>query len=106
MGTVPDEHRAAPPPGRHVREVEGAVAGELELALAHVDNLHGILPVCSYCKKVRTDGDSWQQMEAYVSAHSTVRFNHGVCPSCEASIVQPQLQELRRARALREKGKQ
>ena len=37
-------------------------------ALAHVDELHGILPVCSYCKKVRSDTDSWQQMEAYVSS--------------------------------------
>jgi CheY-like chemotaxis protein len=80
--------------------------GELEGALAHVDRLHGILPICSYCKKVRSDGDSWQQVEAYVSAHTTVRFNHGVCPACEESIVQPELQELRRARALREKGNQ
>jgi CheY-like chemotaxis protein len=79
--------------------------GELEKALAHVDTLHGILPICSYCKKVRSDGESWQQVEAYVSAHTTVRFNHGVCPACEASVVQPQLEELRRARALREKGK-
>jgi len=103
------ELRARVAVGVRVLELHAELAariGELELALAHVDSLHGILPVCSYCKKVRTDGDSWQQMEAYVSAHSTVRFNHGVCPSCEASIVQPQLQELRRARALREKGKQ
>ena len=78
---------------------------ELQDALASVDRLHGILPVCSYCKKVRAgDAESWQQMEAYVSAHSSVRFNHGVCPSCRESVVQPQLDELRRARVIREKG--
>ena len=102
------ELRARVAVGTRVLDLHSQLAariGELERALDHVDTLHGILPICSYCKKVRSDGDSWQQVEAYVSAHTTVRFNHGVCPSCEASIVQPELQELRRARALREKGK-
>jgi DNA-binding response OmpR family regulator len=78
---------------------------ELEQALARVDQLHGILPICSYCKKVRNDTDSWQQVESYVSAHSNVRFNHGVCPDCRENIVQPELDALRQARALREKVK-
>lgn len=84
-------------------EVAARVA-ELEQALARVDQLHGILPVCSYCKKVRSDSDSWQQMEAYVSAHSAVRFSHGVCPQCVKEVLQPELDELRRVRALREKA--
>lgn len=84
-------------------EVAARVA-ELEQALARVDQLHGILPVCSYCKKVRSDSDSWQQMEAYVSAHSAVRFSHGVCPQCLKEVLQPELDELRRVRALREKA--
>jgi phosphoserine phosphatase RsbU/P len=85
------------------RELASRVAA-LEQALAHVETLQGILPICSYCKKVRNDSDSWEQVEAYVSAHSTVRFNHGVCPDCDRTIVQPELEHLRRARALREKG--
>lgn len=82
-------------------ELAGRIA-DLEQALARVDQLHGILPVCSYCKQVRSDGDSWQQMEAYVSAHSAVRFSHGVCPKCVKTVLQPELEEMRRARALRE----
>ena len=72
---------------------------DLETALARVDHLHGILPICSYCKKIRNDSDSWQQMEAYVSAHSAVRFSHGICPDCVKTVMRPQLDELRRARA-------
>ena len=72
--------------------------GELEEALARVDQLHGILPICSYCKKVRSDGDSWQQVESYVAAHSSARFSHGVCPECAKRTLQPQLEALRRAR--------
>jgi phosphoserine phosphatase RsbU/P len=59
---------------------------ELEQALAQVDQLHGILPICSYCKKIRSDEDSWQQVEAYVTTHSAARFSHGVCPDCVGKI--------------------
>jgi sigma-B regulation protein RsbU (phosphoserine phosphatase) len=76
---------------------------DLEGALARVDQLHGILPICSYCKKVRTESDSWQRVEAYVSAHSGVRFSHGVCPECVKNVVEPEMDDLRRTGALRGK---
>src|SRR5688572_3398969 len=77
----PAELRARVDVGIRIVGLQAALAArvaELEGALAAVDTIHGILPVCSYCKKVRADADSWQQLEAYVSAHSAVRFNHGV----------------------------
>jgi phosphoserine phosphatase RsbU/P len=90
--------------GVRVVELQGELAAriaELEQALARVDQLHGMLPICSYCRKVRNDSDSWQQMEAYVSAHSNVRFTHGVCPACVKTVLQPELDELLRVRAAR-----
>jgi hypothetical protein len=47
---------------------------------------------------VRNDTDSWQQVEAYVSAHSAVRFSHGICPECVKTVMRPQVDELRRLR--------
>lgn len=44
--------------------------------------LEGILPICAFCKKIRRDDGSWQQLEVYVSERSAVRFSHGFCPSC------------------------
>jgi phosphoserine phosphatase RsbU/P len=76
------------------RELSRRVA-ELEQALAQVDQLHGILPICSYCKKIRSGGDSWQQMEAYVTAHSAARFSHGVCPECVETVLRPQMNAMR-----------
>ena len=102
----PAELRARVSVGVRVAELQGELAAridDLEQALARVDQLHGILPICSYCKKVRSDSDSWQQVEAYVSAHSAVRFSHGVCPECVKTVLQPELDELRRARASRDK---
>ncbi len=64
---------------------------ELEEALAHVKRLRGLLPICSYCKKVRNDRDYWQQVESYVAQHSEARFSHGICPDCYQNVVKPQL---------------
>jgi hypothetical protein len=54
----------------------------LEEALAHVRTLQGLLPICAYCRRVRTDNDYWQQLESYVMTRSDVRFSHGICPDC------------------------
>jgi DNA-binding response OmpR family regulator len=67
---------------------------ELEEAIARVRTLQGLLPICSYCKRVRNDGDYWQQVESYISDHSDARFSHGICPDCFESVVRPQLQNL------------
>ncbi|HVL67033.1 MAG TPA: response regulator transcription factor [Vicinamibacterales bacterium] len=55
---------------------------ELQNALAMVKQLSGLLPICSYCKRIRRDGNYWQQLEAYLSEHSEAEFSHGVCPTC------------------------
>jgi hypothetical protein len=56
----------------------------LERALQEVRTLQGIIPICAHCKNVRTDAGEWQQVEAYVRAHSDAKFSHGICPSCMA----------------------
>jgi sigma-B regulation protein RsbU (phosphoserine phosphatase) len=71
---------------------------ELEAAITRVKQLHGLLPICSYCKKIRDDKNYWQRVEEYVSSHSDVQFSHGVCPQCYEQILAPQLQALRDAR--------
>jgi response regulator RpfG family c-di-GMP phosphodiesterase len=55
---------------------------ELEAALGRVKQLEGIIPICMYCKKIRDDLDSWQQLEKYISDHSEALFSHGICPEC------------------------
>ncbi len=55
---------------------------ELKSALDTIKTLHGIIPICSNCKKIRDDKGSWNQMEAYISKHSEAEFSHGICPEC------------------------
>jgi sigma-B regulation protein RsbU (phosphoserine phosphatase) len=57
--------------------------GQRTLALlASVKRLTGLLPICSYCKRIRTDTDYWEQVDSYVAEHSDARFSHGICPTC------------------------
>jgi CheY-like chemotaxis protein len=64
---------------------------ELEGALAQVKQLRGLLPICSYCKKIRDDHDYWHDVERYVAAHADVCFSHGICPHCWESVVAPEI---------------
>ena len=65
--------------------------GQLEQALEQVKRLQGILPICGYCKKIRANQDYWQSVDSYIATHSEAEFSHGICPSCFAEIVKPQI---------------
>jgi CheY-like chemotaxis protein len=67
---------------------------ELKDALISVKQLSGLLPICSYCKKIRDDQNYWQQVEAYVGKHSEAQFSHSICPTCYEDIVKPEMVKL------------
>jgi two-component system, response regulator PdtaR len=54
----------------------------LEQALADVKTLKRLLPICSFCKKVRDDDGYWSDVDSYLRNHSEILFSHGVCPDC------------------------
>ena len=64
---------------------------DLEHALAQVHRLRGLLPICTYCKRIRDDQAYWHSLEAYLGEHSGTKFTHGVCPDCWESRVIPEL---------------
>ena len=55
---------------------------ELQEAIEKIKTLTGLLPICSYCKKIRGSKGNWQQMEVYISNHSEADFSHSICPEC------------------------
>jgi CheY-like chemotaxis protein len=67
---------------------------ELKEALLSVKQLGGLLPICSYCKKIRDDQNYWQQVESYVGKHSDAKFSHSICPQCYEDIIKPQMVQL------------
>jgi phosphoserine phosphatase RsbU/P len=81
----PNELRARVQTGVRILNLQQRLVqkiGALEEALANVKQLRGLLPMCSYCKRIRDDGDYWQQLETYIGDHSDAEFSHGICPTC------------------------
>ncbi len=59
---------------------ELAVAADVSARAKAV--LEGILPICSFCKRIHQPDGTWQPLESYISARSGVRFSHGLCEDC------------------------
>jgi PAS domain S-box-containing protein len=57
---------------------------ELQASIAEVKVLRGILPICASCKRIRSDGGTWEAVESYVREHTNAEFSHGLCPDCAA----------------------
>jgi PAS domain S-box-containing protein len=55
---------------------------ELQNALAELKTLRGILPLCSFCKKIRNDSGYWEQVDEYIARHSEADISHSICPEC------------------------
>jgi ligand-binding sensor domain-containing protein len=57
-------------------------------ALAEIKTLSGLLPICSWCKRIRDDDGQWNQLEAFVKDRTEAEFTHGICPECTQRVNQ------------------
>lgn len=60
-----------------------------------VNRLEELMPMCSYCKKIRDDGNYWQQIESYINERTGSEISHSVCPECYEKVVVPELARLK-----------
>ncbi len=56
-------------------------------------NLRSLVPVCSWCKKVRSDAGFWEELEAYIERLGADRVTHGICPECERKVADDELDD-------------
>jgi PAS domain S-box-containing protein len=83
---------------RAEKEKEALIA-ELKKTLLDVKTLSGMIPICAWCKNVRSDTGYWQTVEQYVRSHSDARFSHGVCPSCSEKLKKGVAEDADRAKS-------
>lgn len=55
---------------------------ELKEANSKIKSLYGIVPICMYCKEIRDDKGYWNQLEKFISEHTSAEFSHSICPKC------------------------
>jgi two-component system cell cycle response regulator len=66
---------------RKNRELE-KLNRQLNESLETIKTLKGLIPICSYCKKIRDDQGFWERVESYIQKNSDAVFSHGICPDC------------------------
>ena len=102
----PEELRARVGVGMRMLGLQQKLAervAELQTALSNVKQLRGLLPICSYCKRIRGDDQYWIQVEGYIAEHSDAQFSHGICPACYDNI-SAELDEMSRTKAQTKRG--
>lgn len=67
---------------RQAEEEREGLIRKLERALSEIKTLQGILPICSFCKKIRDDKGFWERVDIYIRDHTDVEFSHSLCPDC------------------------
>jgi len=85
-----DELRARVRVGCRVLALQQRLAeqvAELQEVIRNNKQLRGLLPICSYCKRIRSDSDYWEQVESYISVHTDAQFSHGICPCCYEKLM-------------------
>lgn len=84
-------------------EEERALAyQEMEHAIAQVKALAELLPVCSWCRKVRSDEGDWDSLENYLLSHPDIRVTHGICPGCFSDKMKPKVGSAQRSSSAEE----
>lgn len=63
-------------------------AQKLEKKLSEVKKLQGLISICAYCKKIRDDEGTWNQIESYIRDHSETEFSHFICPDCYETAIE------------------
>jgi PAS domain-containing protein len=59
-----------------------------QLVLLQLDDINelvalkSLLPICAWCKRIRTGEDYWQSVEEYMRQHADVDISHSICGEC------------------------
>jgi len=54
----------------------------LDKAMSRPADNTRLITICSSCKKVRNEKDTWENVEVMVKKLANVSFSHGYCPEC------------------------
>jgi sigma-B regulation protein RsbU (phosphoserine phosphatase) len=83
---------------RDTMEARLVVAERIIELRYEVAQLERLLPICSYCKKIRDEDDRWMPVEHYMNSKTGADFTHGICPTCYDTTVNAELSEMNNPR--------
>jgi len=70
-----------------IEEERDQLIASLQEALQEIRTLKGVIPICSYCHRIRDEEGAWDKLEEYLARHSYAEFSHGICPQCYKEVI-------------------
>jgi PAS domain S-box-containing protein len=67
---------------KRLAEESVALLHDLQEATSGGKTIRGLVAICATCKRIRTQPDSWEDVERFIERHSTAEFSHTVCTTC------------------------
>ncbi|RLB41029.1 MAG: hypothetical protein DRH12_09180 [Deltaproteobacteria bacterium] len=68
-------------------ELEGRTLALITLEdITELYELREIIPICSWCQKIRIDEGYWEKVDMYLQEHKGMKFSHGICPECKKKL--------------------
>lgn len=55
---------------------------ELKAAEAEAERWRRLVPICSWCDKIRDEAGEWKTIEAHLERETGTKVSHGMCPDC------------------------
>jgi hypothetical protein len=68
-----------------IRAIESLRSGE-----RRIETLEALLPMCAWCKRVRTEEGMWKPVEEYLRDRGAPEAAHGICPDCARRLLHDQ----------------
>ncbi len=75
--------------GQRTLKLERSLTSHIaEMERTHLTRRRGVslLPICSYCKKIRDESGKWQDIETYIEKQIGMELTHGICPECMEKV--------------------
>jgi hypothetical protein len=67
---------------KRAEQAREELISKLKRAIDEIQTLEGILPLCSFCKKIRNNKGHWESVDVYIHEHSQADISHSICPDC------------------------
>jgi hypothetical protein len=71
---------------RKSHSAQNVLGMELSSAMAEARGLSRLLPICPWCRKIRSETGSWLPIETYLSDHSEAPNTPVPCPECHSRM--------------------
>lgn len=61
-----------------------AADAALQNATVELKTIKGLVPICSYCRKILDEKGYWRQLEGFLKQHTNAHVSSGLCETCAA----------------------